>query len=402
MSKHYSLKSFLRHAPNALLDRYYQHKGIQLGLDFTKLKETKIDPVADALDALDEPVRQDIETDFTNIHMLANEAGYNALRQELQQSSQVLDEKPFIEAAFICFFDYPEAFAMARTFQLFFDQDRYWRRVKDIQAIMPTDPVPHSDRLAECLSAYFKNNEGRGRNCKVEYYARAGKHFFFAFPEDYPFQLMQWVKDEMQKTNVSPAFEVVFVYDAAAGTLDTHYEGTALNGRLLDGVFAEAVLGYTIPPHLYNKPVYALNKLKSPNFQFVKQPQDLIEKITVRKLRFDPKYQRKTKILVQSDVFGEKGQAALYDDIGLLFNMPGQAPDKRISYELLNVSWAEISVEFKSEGRKGTKRRTFSISAPSSCTLKHDGDDKIIRRILKDSGIEIPPANDQQADRQAA
>ena len=81
MADQYSLKSFLRAAPNALLDRYFKATGIDL--DVSGLKETQIEPIAAILDELPKEQLDHVETDFKNVHLLANEAGGKALHQEL-------------------------------------------------------------------------------------------------------------------------------------------------------------------------------------------------------------------------------------------------------------------------------------------------------------------------------
>lgn len=401
MSGHYSLKNFLRKAQNKDLQRYFKENGIEIAVDWDKLKETKIDPVADAIERLADNTRKTIEGDFLSIHVLNNEAGYQALRQELAQGkNSALDNMDFINAAFLCFFDHRQVFNMARVFQPFFDKGRYWRKVQDVPGKFPANPAQHTKRLAEFLTIYFKDNEGRGRNCQVEHYQRDNRHFFFAFPEDHPIHLIQWERSEMKKTLVHPAFEVVFVYDAKVRSLDTYYEGSITNSQILDSVFSRTILGQDIPERLYNKPVYALSGLKSRSFKFITQVHDGIEKITITHIKVES-IMRRSKLTVESDVFGHKGQEALYADMDSLFSVS----NTRFPLDMLNVVKAQIAVDFKSEGRKGYKRRRFTISAPSSCTLKHEGEDLIIRRILKDSGVELPPANDaseNDADRQVA
>ena len=41
-----------------------------------------------------------------------------------------------------------------------------------------------------------------------------------------------------------------------------------------------------------------------------------------------------------------------------------------------------------SPNRSKPKTRSFDISWPNSCSLRHDGNDKIIRQMLVDSGLE--------------
>jgi hypothetical protein len=215
MTDQYSLKSFLRAAPNVLLDRYFKATGIDL--DVSGLKETHVEPIAAILDELPKEQLDHVETDFKNVHLLANEAGGKALHQELANLGRpdamiATDKKTsLITLALETFLGSPKAFADALIFRPYFDQDRYWRKVTGLRFPMPDDPLLRCDYLAACLKTFFRHNDGRGRNCKVDYYRRDERHFFFAFPEDYPQTMAVWEKGNLRPSFFNPAFEVVFV-----------------------------------------------------------------------------------------------------------------------------------------------------------------------------------------------
>ena len=44
MARHYTIASFFRQAPNALLKRYFWQRGVFTEFDFDGMKETKIAP----------------------------------------------------------------------------------------------------------------------------------------------------------------------------------------------------------------------------------------------------------------------------------------------------------------------------------------------------------------------
>jgi hypothetical protein len=48
MALHYPPKSFFRHAPNAMLKRYFDKQGVLTNYDFSKASETKIEPIYQA------------------------------------------------------------------------------------------------------------------------------------------------------------------------------------------------------------------------------------------------------------------------------------------------------------------------------------------------------------------
>ncbi|MBI1328208.1 MAG: hypothetical protein GC136_11305 [Alphaproteobacteria bacterium] len=402
MSDQYSLKHFLRQAPNDLLAQYFENQRIKTDLDISDLKETKIEPLAELVENLSDKQRKQVESDFVSIFYLANQAGYMALRQELGSSASKIDGLECLEAAFTCYLRFYKQFEAALIFQPYFDQDRYWRKVAGLPGTMPENPKQKIKQLEQALSEHFQF-EGRGRNCKVEYYNRDTRHFFFAFPEDYPARFVYWKDKQFEREVIHPALEVVFVYDDEAKSLDTHFRGDAKNARKIDNIFGTTILGKPVPAALYDKPIYDLNKLKSRRFKFIYGPKDKVERFLIRKLRLNPRYDRHTQVTVTTNVLGDLGQDALFTQLDKLFAMSGN-PQDRIPYDQLEVSAAEISVDFKTETKRGYKRHRFNLSAPNSCSLKHDGDDLIIRKILKASGIEQEPepVAEEKSSRQAA
>ena len=60
-------------------------------------------------------------------------------------------------------------------------------------------------------------------------------------------------------------------------------------------------------------------------------------------------------------------------------------------FAVARPTWTEIVAEFRAANRKRCRRRSFTISTPDSCSLKHDGEDLILREVLQASSIEIPP-----------
>ena len=71
-------------------------------------------------------------------------------------------------------------------------------------------------------------------------------------------------------------------------------------------------------------------------------------------------------------------------------------PDPKAVYDLLeelklstfHVTQAEIKVKFAPTSGTRSRTRSFKISYPNWCALRHDGRDLIIRKMLADSGIE--------------
>jgi len=53
------------------------------------------------------------------------------------------------------------------------------------------------EQLEAQIRNYFHRTEGRGNNCVVEPYRRGELDYFFAYPEDYSQQSIEWVEGSL-------------------------------------------------------------------------------------------------------------------------------------------------------------------------------------------------------------
>ncbi len=398
MASAYSLKAFLRVTPKALLAEYFHRQAIELGIDLAALRERDIGPITAALERLPRETADKIETDFNHINLLTNDAGAKALHQELRHLGDAgafngdYSKHSLAAVALRALLDHRDAFEMALLFRPYFDQGRYWRKVSGLPFGLPANPHAHVENLTACLKDYFRTREGRGRNCKVDYYRRDTRHFYLAFPESYPEVVQAWQADELEAIHIRPAFEVAFVFDEVNKCLDTCFEGARQDSVALADTFAEAVCGASIPRQLYDKPAYDLAPLKRRNFRFPIPSESGVSQMCAKKMRFILPGPEKPQVMISADVDGEKGAGALHDAIERIFVTTEGIPSDRQRYAVARPIWVEIVADFKAPNRKGYSRRTFGISGSnSSCTLRHDGEDLALRKILQSAGIEIPP-----------
>lgn len=82
MSRQYSAKTFLRKVPNKLLRDYFAAVAIDLELNWDGLVDTDVEPIFEAIHALNDKQRGAVESDFTNINELACENGTRAILEE--------------------------------------------------------------------------------------------------------------------------------------------------------------------------------------------------------------------------------------------------------------------------------------------------------------------------------
>jgi hypothetical protein len=147
-----------------------------------------VDPIFDAWQGLPETNRNDVERRFRAIADLADTEGLQTLIEEGQFHGVDLTVplgrlKGFHEKAFWVYLNKEKIFTSAglmnRADQL---NGRYWKR-RLLPAKAPDISHPTRKLLADAISQYYREEQGRGEHCAVEVYLRREKlHYFFAYP----------------------------------------------------------------------------------------------------------------------------------------------------------------------------------------------------------------------------
>ena len=146
----------------------------------------------------------------------------------------------------------------------------------------------------------------------------------------------------------------------------------------LQAKFTEIILQAELGPDEKDERVYNLTSLKSRQFQFEFAPESGIADVAVRKLRFKI-FGTKEQITLEADPTQNKH--AVFD---LLDKVTKGIPSGQIS---INQVGLKVTFVQAPSSRKASTR-SFDIGWPNSCSLKHDGRDSMIRKLLADSGIE--------------
>lgn len=383
MARQYSHTQFFRRVPNALLGRYFQEKQNALQeIDFGQLKETEIDLIFQTFIALPPEQQAKIEAEFQDIDTMANQGGVMALTDEADYHGDTKFPEAiskidgFHGKVMWTFLEHPKYWAGATMFQHSDNiSESLWKKRNDLPNLQPNVDEENTEGLADAISNYFYSKEGRGRNCKVEVFRRHEKEYFFAYPEDYAQSGVEWVRNSLSNRARHPAFEIIFVYTQVEGSLDIYAPRNTKSVPRLQQIFADTILGFDeLEEFEGDNRVYALDTLADRDFVF-KYPVDCgIEEVGVKKLRLSLKVGGKQRVTVES----------------------APDPDTKAIYDLLeelklppfHVTQAEIKVVFASTLETRGRTRTFRISSPNWCALRHDGRDLVIRKMLANSGIE--------------
>lgn len=368
--------------PNVSLASYFQANDIDFFIDWAETKETHVDKIFAAYEQLSAEQQSAVEADFQDIHALASEGGVQALVDESHFynddafAEEVAAIDGFHAKVMWTFLNKPTYWRGANMF-LHADNvaSSYWKRRNDLPDAEPNVEDEDIDLLAKKLSQYFYKQQGRGRNCKVEPYRRYNKEYFFAYPEDYAQTDVEWESNQLTTRPRHPAFEVIFVYSQYEHALDIYAPKNSKAIEDLQRIFVESILKLnTLPDGTLDKRVYELKPIADKGFEFQIEPEAGIAEIVVTKLRLRLLQGDNRRITLEANTQNNTNE--VYDLLADL-NLP--------EYKVIQVG---LKAVYEVEIGTRVRSKPFSISYPNNCSLGHEGNDLLIRNILRASGIE--------------
>ncbi len=384
MARHYSPRSFFRHAPNAMLKRYFDMHGVLSQHDFSDISETKIEPIYQAWLTLTDAQRGKMEQDFREIDALASEGGVKAIMDEAEWHGENLADTlgaldDLHEKAFWVFLErpkyWPAASAFCRADNI---NPSQWNECRTVIRSAARVDDPSIRNLEKVLSNHFFNKEGRGKNCTVEPYRRGKLDYFFAYPEDYVHASIEWEGSTFKRSARHPAFEIIFVYSQEEGKISLYMKGSKETKKEVRALFADAILGLELGEFVEDDRVYDLTPLQASNPPFQFSPESGIQSVAIKKFRLAI---NGTKERVTLEATPERNPNAVYELRDKLC--------KSIPLSQMTITQVGVQVTFTPDPATGkTSTRSFDINWPNSCSLKHDGKDALIRKMLVASGIE--------------
>ncbi|HZQ00789.1 MAG TPA: hypothetical protein VE999_02100 [Gemmataceae bacterium] len=390
MARHFSVPAFFRLTPNALLKRYFSGRAVLQDFDFENLPETRPQALMSKWLALPDSVRGAMEADFRGIFDVSSERGYRAILDEAKYHVAV-DSEAYValveklaalpghaDRAMTVFLDHHEMWRGVTRFS-YADSLPYWRKRRGLPAKKAALDLDSRIALQSSVGAWFREKEGRGRNCLVELLRRDERDYFFVYPEDFGSESMEWVNGEFSRRPHNPAFEVMYVWSEKEGVLDFHYRGGIAAVEPLQALFAKHVLKLDkLPPNPRDGRVYDLNPLKRREFQFVRPAGGGIDSVRVRLIRLSSTVRQGDRVTLEADV--SENELAIYDVL--------EQVGRSLALNLWNVTRAEIVVHLSARGDKPGRREVFTIGYPNACSLKHDDLGLKLRGMLAASGIE--------------
>jgi hypothetical protein len=231
--------------------------------------------------------------------------------------------------------------------------------------------------------------EGKGANCFVDPLRRNDLDYFFAYPEGYSRRSNEWVRNEFKPRPHNPALEIIFVYSEKEGSLDLHYRGDRKAVEPLQSFFCEAILKLdALPPDLKDKRVYDLNPLRQRDFAFRIEPGSGVQDVRITKLRLSSCLRQGDRINLEADTRTDR--SALYDLMDQV--------TRGLPLQYYNVTRVECAAEVIVDADKPAKNIPFHVTDPNSCSLKYDDTGRLLREMLKRSGIEPKEPDTDEGD----
>lgn len=404
MARHYSPKNFFRQMSSDLLTRYFRGKGAGVGPDLAALENTTPKQLFEAWLLIPDEPRKGMDADFREIFELSCEKGFCAIRDEAEWQLLTLARDPQAHAAFVdklagmsnhferamvTFLDHGLFWKAAA---LFYHADTLsnWRKRKNLPHLPAAVDPASLQQLADLIRNYFHRTEGRGNNCVVEPLRRGELDYFYAYPEDYSQQAVEWVNGKFGRRPHNPAFEVIYVYSQNDGTLDLNCPGAYKAIEPLQGMFATAILKLPeLPPDPKDGRVYDLNPLRQRGFDFVFDVASGIQDVVIRKLRLSSLVKKGDRITFEADA--TQNPDAVYE----LMEKIGRS----LPLHLYNVTQVEIAASVITDAGKPAKTVAIRLTHPNTCSLKYDELDLKLRDMLHASGIEPkgPPGSSANA-----
>jgi hypothetical protein len=390
MAQHYSIKSFFRDMPAALLARYFYKQGLLRDFGFLATNPAKMDDLLEVWLNLPESERKRMESEFQEIYALSRDVAMPAIIHEAQWQMR---EKPgahtsfvemfsalpnHFERAMVAFLDYHESWKEALQF-LHADTLPYWRKRKGFPyKSAAVDDVSVQD-LAGLIRGLFHRAEGRGTHCHIDCLCRRDLDYFFAYPKDYSKQSIEWMNDQFASRPHNPAFEIVYIWSEKEGSLDLNFRGDYKRIEPLQAMFAQSILNLPeLPPERKDSRVYELNHFQQKHFAFSLEAGSGIENVAVKMLRMSSKVKAGDRITVEANA--NDNPDAVYELLAKI--------GRSVPLHLYHVTQVELTASVVLKAGAKARKIPVRITHPNSCSLKYDEMGEKLGAMLTESGIE--------------
>lgn len=383
-----NLGTLFRQTPNLLLQEFFQRAGLLAEVPFEHLAKRQIEPIIEAVNALPVSVLAPVESDLHDVFTLADKAGTLimidlATYYDVDLVDRLADMENHYHRAMWLYLNpvhgdvdlYNRSLSLARAKDLTFAKSK---RLRGLPVVTPaTDPQSRA-AFAEALKELYRL-QGRGHHCQVDHQIRPNplRYFFFCYPEDYTTSDLAYQGDELGRASRKPVFELGFIYEPEAGTLETAAPGGAKEVRRIQEAFCRHILRVDLPEQIGGEESLNLNPLRSPRFAFVTDESDGVEGVDLLAMRCSF---RKCGLAGRL-TFEREADSTVHQVMAFSLDA------KHLREEDLHVTMVKVRIRWIGgpDGRATTD--TFTLTWPDACSLKPGPRHSAIFRLLRRWGI---------------
>ena len=389
MASTFSLKTFIRSISKKHLRKYFKPRKLFDSFDWSLEGEEYAQGLYNEINDADGNVLDVIVQDFTIISDLANDEGLVSLHEIInsifdKEKAEAITEKlekidGLYDKVLLISLNNPEVIEWALRLEhmesMKFKHD----------CIVGTDPDFDLDdeaieKLKEEIQKFYKK-QGRGRNCHIDPYVKQNpeRYCFFAYPEDYAKRDLTYKGTKLMPQIRRPVMEIVFVYDSVSGILKLN-AGRMRKVEVMQDAFCKTILGLPGLPDGSTK-VYKLAPLLNPTFRFATEPQDEIEKVSLRMLKVKvSKDNHQRKLTCEGEP--ENGGTVLLRDMIIK-----AIESYTINPNRIVVLQAKITIKFKYKKGEGNRSATFILTSSGGSTFEDKPTHHIAERYVQKWGL---------------
>lgn len=387
MSRQYAPRAVFRYLPLPLVRDFLDRRRIAVGSEWAALADGDTQAVYQAWNNLPAPARDAVEEMLRQVHEMASPAATRALANEtLYRGADIVPALEPIDGhhgkALWVLTHHPVAFHVARLLLAAANPGgRYWNLTTGFPGRpADTDPATVQEfRLA--VARLYRTEQGRGQQCTVEHYERDGVLYLFVYLDDYTqTHVSHDGRGTLRRVPLRPAFEVVYVYNPLAGTLDLFAHGTRVWRDQLREMFCTHLLGQASPGNDPARRGYQLGGLLDRGFLLAPDPPSGIDGAVLRRLRVGVGGSGR-RVTLETDPRG--GPRDIYDMIDAHF------PIERFPRASLFVNLATFTVNYRTRDDDQERTLTFDVSSPDGSNLRSMSEERraVGERCLRLWGI---------------
>ncbi|QJW92571.1 hypothetical protein [Frigoriglobus tundricola] len=386
MARPYAPQAVLRQLPLALIRTFLNQNEIATGPDWDALVEGDTRSLCQAWTDLPPGPREGVEQMLRHVHDMASDAGVRALIAEvLFRGRDVADDLAALDGhharALWVLINYAPTFHTARQLLAAASPiGRFWNLTTGFDG-RPYDASRQALQDLRLAVARLYREQGRGHRCTLDPYERHGRLYLFLYLDDYTqTHVGHNDRGHLVRYPLRPAFEVVYVYDRAEGTLDQFTQGDRRWRHTVRDLFCEHVLHGDPPVAAPGRRSYRLNGLIDRTFPLGADPAAGVHAVTVRKMRVGSVGTPGRRVVLEADP----------DRAGDVYDMlDAHFPVAQFPRDDLRVSLVTFTVRYRRAGEERERSLTFDVSAPDACNLKSMPDDQreVGERCLRQWGI---------------